>query len=177
MTEVQKTWRIDMKAEIKTFDCNLLHKLKNKFDGKKEILGCEKFHVSSVFSQPIIAVGLKAFESLKDEFNYHVDNFKLEYPDLIVDFYVRQVFRNDKKSRVYITVSSENREHLLKPVRILNSLFTAKYITLLDSEFRYLNNNNGDILLEEIEATYDYNIYFGFDKAQRRLKLYCEDSM
>jgi hypothetical protein len=106
-----------------------------------------------------------------------VDNFKQEYPDIIVDFYVRQVFRNDKKSRVFITVSSENREHLLKPVRILNSLFTAKYITLLDSEFRYLNNNNGDILLEEIEANYSYNIYFGFDKAQRRLKLYCHDSL
>jgi hypothetical protein len=66
MTEYEKTWRIDMKAEIKTFDCNLLHKLKNKFDGKKGILGYEKFHVSSVFSQPVIAVGLKAFESLKD---------------------------------------------------------------------------------------------------------------
>jgi hypothetical protein len=88
-----------------------------------------------------------------------VDNFKQEYPDIIIDFYVRQVFRNDKKSRVFITVSSENREHLLKP------------------EFRYLNNNNGDIVLEEIEANYSYNIYFGFDKAQRRLKLYCHDSL
>lgn len=66
MTEYEKTWRIDMKAEIKTFDCNLLHKLKNKFDGKIGILGYEKFHVSSVFSQSVIAVGLKAFESLKD---------------------------------------------------------------------------------------------------------------
>ena len=42
----------------------------------KQILGCERLHVTSLFSQSIIAVGLKAFESLKDEFDYNIDNFK-----------------------------------------------------------------------------------------------------
>jgi len=56
-------------------------------------------------------------------------------------------------------------------------LFTPKYITLQDFEFRFLNNKEGGHLLEDIEVAYNYKIYFGIDKAQRRLKLYCEESI
>jgi hypothetical protein len=37
--ELEKSFRIDMKAEIKTFDGNLLQKMKNDFDDQEEILG------------------------------------------------------------------------------------------------------------------------------------------
>lgn len=45
-----------MKAEIKTFDMNLLSKMKIKFDDKIGILGYEKLHVTSVFSQSVVAI-------------------------------------------------------------------------------------------------------------------------
>ena len=55
-----------MKAEIKTFDSNLIQKLKKKYDGKVGILGCEKIHVTSVFSQSVVSVDWKVFQSLRD---------------------------------------------------------------------------------------------------------------
>ena len=61
MSELEKSYRVDMKAEIKTFDVNLMEKMKNRFDGKTKVLGCEKLHVTSLFTQSIAAVDLKVF--------------------------------------------------------------------------------------------------------------------
>jgi hypothetical protein len=110
-------------------------------------LGCEKFHVTSLFTQSIVAIDKRAFESLKWEFDYNAENFRIEFPSLIFDCYERKANKNSKKSKVYIHVSSQNREDLLKPMRVLNDLFTPKYISLLDAEFRYLGGTEGDRLL------------------------------
>ncbi len=32
-------------------------------------------------------------------------------------------------------------------------------------------------MLQDMEIYFDYKIYFGFDKFQRKLKLYCDESV
>lgn len=59
-----------------------------------------------MFSQSVVGISENAFNSLKDEFIYNVENFVKEYPGLVVDSYVRKVRKNDKKSKVYVHVSS-----------------------------------------------------------------------
>ena len=40
LSELEKTFRIDMRAEISTLDTTVLDKLKNKFDGRTKVIGC-----------------------------------------------------------------------------------------------------------------------------------------
>lgn len=65
--------------------------------------------MTSVFTQSVIAISERAFSSLMEEYQFYVDQFMLEYPGLTVDFYVKKNMKNDKKSKVYVKVSSENR--------------------------------------------------------------------
>lgn len=50
-----------MVAEIETFENNLFIKLKNRYDGERKVLGCEKMHVTGIFKHPIQAVDSKVF--------------------------------------------------------------------------------------------------------------------
>jgi hypothetical protein len=50
-----------MRAEIITLDNTVLQKLKNKYDGREGIIGCEKVHFRANYEQIIATATAKAF--------------------------------------------------------------------------------------------------------------------
>lgn len=59
----------------------------------------------------------------------------------------------------------------------INKLFSPKLIHLNQSHFRFLDKSDfGNSLLENIENSYNYKIYFAFDRKNVSLKLYCHDT-
>ena len=77
--------RVDMHAIIMTFDNTMLSKLKSNYDRKSNILGCEKLHIRANYDMVLSVINERTFDSLWEEYNYHVDIFKAKYPSLQFD--------------------------------------------------------------------------------------------
>ena len=68
------------------------------------------------------------------------------------------------------------RDQLIEPCMRINKLFTPKMVKLEESHYQFLDwVEEGQIILEDIENEYNYEIYFAFDKSSRSIKLFCED--
>jgi len=66
MGEYEKTFRVDMTAEIITLDSSVLTKMKERYDGRSNVIGCEKVHIRAYYDQIISSPTFKAFESLEE---------------------------------------------------------------------------------------------------------------
>ncbi len=76
-----------------------------------------------------------------------------------------------------IKARSSKREDFIEPQRVISKLFTPKLIKLEASEFRFLDKMDaGNQILYNIEDEYDLKIYFGMQRANHSLKVYCEDA-
>jgi hypothetical protein len=83
-------------------------------------------------------------------------------------------FRN--VDRAMIIAYSPNKVDFIKPQRILSALYTPKLIKLEAHEFNFLDKmKDGLALLDALEYEYQYKVYFGFEKYNRLLKLFCKD--
>jgi hypothetical protein len=111
------------------------------------------------------------FEGLEEEYMSKVSDFRQEFPRINFTTVSRRV-KNSQK--MMISARSPNKEDLFKPQRIISALFTPKPIQLQSHEYTFLSKTHqGETLLEDLEYAYDYKIYFGFDKHEKQLKVYC----
>jgi hypothetical protein len=51
--------------------------MKERYDGRSKVIGCEKLHIRAYYDQIISSPTLKAFDSLEEEYRYHIDIFKI----------------------------------------------------------------------------------------------------
>jgi hypothetical protein len=117
-------------------DGTVLEKLKNKYDGKYNIIGCEKVHIRAHYEQLLATANYSTFDSLSDEYNQQLSYFKVEHPLLAIHAVNKLVRR---ENRTFIYANSPNREDFIQPMRIISHLFTPKLIKLEYSECRFLN--------------------------------------
>lgn len=83
-----------------------------------------------------------------------------------------------KLTKVFIKVRCENRDEMIRPSLRLANLFRPKIIPLVETKFRFLDQlDEGNQILEDIEASYGYKIYFAFDRKTFSLKVFCDDSI
>ena len=60
---------------------------------------------------------------------------------------------------------------------MLSKIFTPKTMHLTNPQYRFLQSPTGGKVLDDIEYDYNYMIYFGFDRWNFNLKLYCEEGV
>ena len=73
-----------------------------------------------------------------------------------------------------IIAHSPSKDDFIKPQRILSAMYTPKLIKLEAHEFNFLDKmRDGLALLDTLENEYNYKIYFGFERYQKLLKIYC----
>ena len=73
-----------------------------------------------------------------------------------------------------IIAHSPNKDDFIKPQRILSAMYTPKLIKLEGHQFNFIDKmRDGQALLDTLENEYQYKIYFGFERYNKLLKVYC----
>ena len=99
-----------MIAELTTSNSLIYNKLKEAYNGRKNILGCEKVHVTGSFDCLLQVATKKSFDCLYEEFLFIVDKFKENVPLLYLYTIDKRVKNKDKK---VIYARSPNKEDFI----------------------------------------------------------------
>ena len=99
-----------MIAELTTSNSLIYNKLKEAYNGRKNILGCEKVHVTGSFDCLLQVTSKKSFDCLYEEFSFIAEKFKAMVPLLYLYTIDKRVKNKDKKM---IYARSPNKEDFI----------------------------------------------------------------
>lgn len=137
-----------MNIILTTLDTTIFKKLKERYDGKDNIIGCQKVHIRAIYEQVIIIVSQKTFEALQEQYQQYIQDYKIQFPLLTIQVIYRQA-RN--KHKCIIKARSSEKGDFVTPQRVLSELFSPKIIKLEYSQFRFLDKlDQGNQILYNI---------------------------
>jgi hypothetical protein len=106
ISEFDKTLRVDMSVTLTTLDSSIYPKLKKKYDGQRNIIGCEKVHIRVVYEQIIAVVPKRTFDALEEEYRQFIMDYKVRFPLMGIE----EIFiRSRNKQKMMIKARSSNR--------------------------------------------------------------------